>query len=625
MAEKNDPIETEQKDTAPKPIQLGGDEYAQDKLVTELLGMYDKWSTWRRPYETLWDEIYRLYMSLQSSQKTPTRAKVFVPVTFQVIENAVAKFIALLFNNEEFFEVVPTNPKDHPQAEVITKILVYQLGKANFFLKFIDFVKQLLLYGTSYFKIYWKVKRQWVWTREPIRAPITVFGFSLGMNRIVGWSEKKEYKVVERRPEIDVLDVMDVYPEPGSQKDQDGRGVFLRSYLSLDEIKSLGKGKYPVYSNTEDRRLTETDGQESLLNSRYATRGTSDAKYNGDKGKVEILEFWGCYDLDEDGIKEEVLITLANRTVLLRAVPNPFHHQKRPLVKAALFPVPMEWFGIGMVEPIIPLQHELNTLRSQRLHNINLSLNRMWKVNSLADVDVDTLVSSPNGIVLTDDMGAVEPLLTTDSTGGAFQESEIVKSDIENVTVPRSVQGIPESGRLGRTARGAQLIISQALEKFGLSAKLVEDAIKKVLRMMHQLNLQFIDSEDVARETGMNGSIFDTEVTPEMIRADVMFKMVGVSDMVGKEAKINQITSFMGLAKDILAPETLDTLLRKVWYLMGEDPDQIKLTILPNVDKSIVAGAEAPAGNQQIQAALQAQAQQNGSNTPPSIPGVRPS
>lgn len=621
---KDEPIKA---DDAPKPIQIGGNSEAEawvreESLVKELVGWFGKWDSWRRPYETLWDEIYRLYMSVTNTTKTTTRAKIFIPVTFKVIENAVAKFVNLIFNQEEFFEVVPMDKRDEAVARVIQELLLYQLMRCNFFTKFIDFVKQLLLYGTSYLKVYWKVRREWVWTRNPIRAPITIMGFSLGLNRITGWEEKKEYKVVERRPEVDVLDILDVFPDPTAPVVKDGRGVFIRSWISMDELKKMGKGKYPVYTNTDDDKLKATNKYyDSSRQNRLATRGVGDPSL--DEGKqVEILEFWGRYDLDGDGIDEECLITIGNRTVLLRAAPNPFHHQKRPVLKSTFSSVPMEWFGIGLVEPIVPLQHELNTLRRQRLDNVNLSLNRMWLVNSLADVDIDTLVSTPNGIILTDDMQGVQPMQTNDVTQSAYNDAAIVQGDIEEVTVPKAASGTPESGKLGRTARGAQLIIGQALEKFGVAAKSIEVTIQSMLRLFHQLNLQFLDSEDVAREIGVVGSLFDQQITPEMIRADVMFKMVGLSDMIGKEGKINQIISFYGVFKEALSFETVSKLAEKVWALMGFNPDDIQITPAPNVSKQIVVGANNPQEAQQMGSALQAQAQQNGAGAPTAIPGA---
>lgn len=608
-------------DTGFKPIEVAVDnpEMLQVKLeaITEkYMGYFAEWEGWRKPYDSLWNEIYSLYMSYVRNVKTPTRAKIFIPVVFQVVESATSKFISLIFNQEDLFQVLPDDPKDEGVAGVIQKLLTYQLGRANFFIKFVDFLKQVLLYGTSFFYVYWKVERKWVWERTPIVNPLfSIAGFNLG-KRIVGWEEKKSYKVVERRPEIDVIDPIDVFPDPDAKDEITGRGIFIRSWISKEELKELSSGPYPVYANCEDDRLNDTNSKatDSDRQIRSSYRGVN-SPINS-KGMVELLTFWGNCDLDDDGIKEECQIVWANRQVIIRAVANPFHHQKRPIVRTVLFPVPGEFYGIGMIEPIIPLQHELNTLRRQRLDNINLRVNNMWKVNSLSDVDIDTLISSPNGIILTDDMSAVEAIVAPDATASSFNEAQIVQADIENVTTPRSVQGIPESGRLGRTARGAQLIIGQAMEKFGTSAKFIEEGIKRVLRLMHQLNLQFLGEDDVAREIGVVGHIFDRVISPDMIRAEVQFRMVGISDMIGKEGKINQLINFFGVFKQVLTPEAMTAIARKVFELQGMDPDLISA-------QNPMPGAVLPnAGEDQVGQALQAQVAQNGSGGTPAIPGV---
>ncbi len=607
------------------PIQIPAKDEAErlqkmDALVKRLVGRFERWEMWRRPYEVLWDEIYKLYLQVVEERKVPTRAKIFIPMVFQIIEAAMPKILSVVFGNEEFFDVEAVESKDAPLAKIIKKLLLYQLGQADFFEKFIIFVKQLLLYGTSYFMVYWKVRRAWVFERIPIRQDVTILGFRLG-SRIVRWEERRSYEVVERRPELDVLDILDVYPDPEARNEKEAMGIVVRSWIGKDELQELGKGKYPIYVNTDSSTLS--GGRYAYSESRQvrqSSRGAGSTAATSDKD-IELLSFWILEDLDGDGIREETQVVIANRSVLLRAMGNPFHHQKRPVIRTVLFPVPMEWFGIGLIEPIIPLQHEVNTLRRQRLDNLNLIINRMWKVNSYADVDLDTLVSVPNGIVLTDDMGAVEPLETANVTNQAYTEASIVQQDIENTTTPRSIQGTPESGRLGRTARGAQLIIGQALEKFGVGVKLVEEmGIKRMLRMFHQLNLQFISDDDVFRAKGMYGHLFDEKVTPEMIRAEVRFKMKGISEIVAKESQINQIFSFMGLFGKVLAPDSITSLAKKVWELMGFSPDEITLQGAPPPPE--LAAPPQPAA-QSPEAAVMSQVLQNqAGGGAPALPGV---
>jgi len=610
---KTDPVEAT---VATQPIQVGGntpDEKAHKEqcIVDDLIPKFIDWDTSRKTRENLWQRIYKLFFSTQDQHKTSTRSNITIPIIFQIIESAVPKIANVLFaQGEDFFDVAPEDQNDENgvlQAEAIKKLLSTQLSKAKFFVKFLDFIKQLMLYGTSYLKVYWKVKRDWVWERVPNRTVKTILGIPMG--ETIEWTETKSYKVTERRPEIEVLDILDVFPDPDAQDDETSKGIFVRSWMNKDDLRELGQGKYPIYANTEKPELQSTE--DSYVNSRaerYTSRGLHAAN-TAKKNQVELLEFWGKYDLDGDGIKEEAHIVIANRQVLVKAQANPFYHQKRPILRGVLFPVPKEWYGIGLVEPVISEVHELNTLRRQRIDNINLVLNRMWQANTLADVDLETLISSPGNIVLTDAMDAVKPLETPDVTTSAYNEANIVQMDIERATVPPSAQGNTTSGQLGRTARGAQLIIGQALEKFGTATKLLEEmTLKDLLDMIHQLNLQFIDDDEVLQDPYLYGEIAKLGMTPEDIRANVKFKMIGISEMVGSEGKINQIVSFMGVFGKVLSPDSITSLSKKVWKLMGFNENEITLAgaqlgpgVENVVDPTVSAAIVGQAGNQGTQ------------------------
>lgn len=588
-------------------------EDAEKEILQHIVKVFEKRWSWRRAYEVLWQEIYRMYFSVQNTQKTFSRSNVTVPIIFQVIEAAVPKIVNTIFGSgEEYFDVIPIDPADQQFADSIKLLLTYQLSQADFMIKFVDFCKQLLLYGTSYFYVYWKVERDWVCTRTPVRKRRIIEGHDLG--EYVEWNETKEYKVVRRRPEIEVLDILDVYPDPESRGDEN-QDLIVQSWTGLNQVKEMGKGQYPMFANTESPDLT-ADGANTYIMSRqvrWATRNVATPN-PVDKESVELLTMWGRYDLDGDGIKEKVQIIVANRKVLFVARGNPFYHQQCPVIRCVFFPVPLEWYGMGLVEPVMSNVRELWTLRRQRIDNINLAINNMWKVNSLADIDLDTLVSSPNGIILTDMMDGVEALEKNDVTGNAYNEASIVQTDIENATAPRSIQGSPDSGRLGRTAKGAQLIISQALEKFAVGTKLIEElAIKRVVKMMHQLNLQFIDQDEELND--VYGAIFPQPVQVEDLRTDIRFKMIGISDMIGTEGKINQLISYFGTFAPYFDGTTIEDIAKEVYKLQGRNPDEIRIMGIAN---------PIPQGQNPTQQAIAGQtAIQGAQANPPQVPAPR--
>ena len=571
-------------DDSPKPIEMvyknGEDAFvAQSTFVDNLIAKeFIPWEAWRKPWEILWNECYKLYLNIVEMIKTPSRARIFIPAVFKVIEAAMPKLMTMVFGNDHFFDVMPDSPSQENMAiaEVIRKLIKFQLNQAQFFVKFMSFVKQLLMYGTSYFYVYWKVVRRWVWKRTAIRGPKTIMGFTVQKNAILGWKEEKIYEAVERRPEIEVLDVLDVYPDPEAHDEHDSKAIWVRSWMDVEQVRELGSGSYPLF-DPENVKKIEMGSINTLQESRQvrnSSRGLTTAYIA--KNQVELLTRWGLCDLDGDGIREETMIVIANRKWLLKAISNPFHHQRRPIIRAALFSVPNEWFGVGLIEPIIPLQHELNTIRRQRLDNINIIINRMWKVNIYADIDLDTLVSSPNGIILTDDMNAIEDLKTENVTQDAYNEAAAIQNDIDSATVPQSLQGSPSSGSLGRTAKGAQLITGQALEKYGTATKMLEETtLKELLRIIFELDLQFLDTEE---DMDPYAQAFEETVAgPDMLRIGVTFQMRGISDLIDKESKIQQLTSFMGIFGPVLDPNSITYIMKQVWTLMDMSPDDVNL------------------------------------------------
>ena len=560
-----------------KPIQWKAredvkDDYAKGdmdaKLVDEFSKKFTEWEQARQPLDSIWKECYRLFTSGQGIKKLATRANVVVPVAFQVIEAAIPKLVNVIFGQIPFFDIEADKSVPTELVDKIRKCLLRQLEWARFFVKFVDFAKQLLIYGTSYFYVYWRVKRAWVYERTAVRKDLTAFGITIKKGAL-SWEKKLSYKVIERRPEVDVLDVNDVFPDPNGIDEESATGIFVRSEMDIDELKEMGKGKYAAYANTDKLDASAGTDVPQVIQDRRTIRSiNSSATGTSRKGKVEILTYWGLYDLDGDGIREECQLVFANRKVLLKAIRNPFEHQEKPIIRSVLFPVPKEWYGIGLMEPIIPLCAELNTLRCQALDVNNLIINRMWKVNSLADIDLDTLITAPDGIVLTDNMDWVEPITQSPLPYDVHTITKTVQTDIENTTSPRSIQGSPSDGTLGRTARGAMMIIGQALEKFGLSAKYLEEsAMRRILRIMHQLNMQFIDNDEMFTDLTEYGKIFGEKFAPETIRVDLTFRMLGISETMTKEAAMSQLTSFISLFKDVPGINLLKV-ARIFWDLM---------------------------------------------------------
>lgn len=594
------PIQIETPEDYVTPDGDSADAYAkgsQKDMVSKFMGELTQREDWRRAYELLWWQIYVAYMSGNVATRTPTRSKVFIPLIFQIIEIATPKLISFTSGNESLFDVKANDINEADVAKNIKRLLSDQFDKNDFDDKYETFLKQLLMYGTSYFWVDWEVEWQWKVNRV---AKVNRFVDENGINQEkTEYETKKRYEIVGRKPKLSVLDVLDVFPSQDHPEVSNQPSVMIRKFMNKDEFARICDSPQPYFGNKEAALATGTSMKfQETRQWRKTARGEISTVSSKD---IELIEVWGYWDLDGDGKDEPCQIVIANRQVVVRAVPNPFDHQEIPLVKVNFCKVPFEWYGIGLVEPVLSLQNETNLVRRQRLDNVNILINQMYKVLATdTSIDVDKVAASPSGVILVDAMENLQAIDRKDVTTSAYQDAQAIQQDMFNATVPASLTGNIDDMQGNKAGVGlgvAKVAVSQAMEKFATAAKAIETkGIKHVLRLFYMLDLQYLKNSEVIR--AFYGHLFPAPaiVTPSLIRtaAGVNFKMTVLSEMVNRDQKINQMSTFFTLAQTQLAPESIDVILKQIWELMGFDSKDIRAAGLNAQPAAGAAGAGIP-------------------------------
>ena len=120
----------------------------QDELVSKHMSRYNSWATWRQSMQNVWYEIYQLFVASGSPSRVATRAKIVVPVVFQILESALPKIVNVLFGSPDWLGVVSRSqnkPVDQRILDAKRDLLLYQLDMADYFTQFLIFLKQLLM------------------------------------------------------------------------------------------------------------------------------------------------------------------------------------------------------------------------------------------------------------------------------------------------------------------------------------------------------------------------------------------------------------------------------------------------------------------------------------------------
>lgn len=547
----------------------------------------------RSTRETKWQTWYKLFRSYAEKRDTgDNRANLFIPYVYSIVETVVPRLVSTIFSSRPYIGILPVKEETVDNAKAMENLIDYQMTqKVGIVSVATSWIKEALIYGTSILKVGWDYEEDDVWVDEPIAV---LFGTPIGTRRV------KKRQPVKDDPLVEHIDLWDFYVDPEARDIDDAQYCIHKVYRDFEYLKNMEK--LGIYKNIDEviklkkgnkNELFEEIGGNQAFETGMSNRLSLIGLQNIDKptNKVELLEYW----------TDDRIIVVANRSVVIRNEENPYHHRKKPFVRLVDVLVPHEFYGIGEIEPIEDLQYELNSLRNQRMDNINLIINRMWKVVRGADIDLKQLVSRPGGIIEVDDMDDIQELEIQDTTRASIENViELVRRDMDNADgVYDYARGETTDRR--ETATTASILSQAANERFKLKVTLMEDmGIRRLGVLLVQLNQQYITTTKAIRILGEDGMNFK-EVSPDEIRGqfDVMPLGSSIEPVTNKENRLTNYINLYNIMKDspyINHPE----LLKKIFE--AADIKDTKRLIIDNAEDVLLQNMLAGLGNQDMSA-----------------------
>ena len=525
-------------------------EEADDKVISnKVVQDFKEAETARQEKEDKWMKWYKLYRSYLDEKKYGSN--LFIPYVYSIVETVAPRLVTGLFGVRPYLGILPTNSEARKNAKNLEKLIDYQLiTLLNFKTTAANWIKEALIYGTSFLKLGWDYEEGEVPVTEPVAE---IMGQALDYETVM------QETVIKDQPLIEHVDLFDIYIDPYAKNIDEADYVIHKVFRNLEYLEEMEEEG--IYENVDEvKRGVHDEQQQSSMAERLSEIGMqSQTPSQGDPGKVELIEYW----------TDDRVVVVANRSVVIRNEENPYHHMSKPFIRLVDTPVPHEIYGIGEIEPVEHLQYNLNTLRNQRVDNVNLIINKMWKVLRGADIDPNQLVSRPGGIVEVDDMEDVQPLVLDNVTHESYQEDEIIRNDIDRTTgVYDYARGEKTDRR--ETATTASILSDSANERFNLKREIMEDmGLKRLGKMLVSLNKQFIDRSMEVRILGEDAQIgsevqvgmgFEDEdadaeqptfieISPEDIigEFDVMPLGSTVDPAVNKESRLNNLINMYSM------------------------------------------------------------------------------
>lgn len=392
---------------------------------------------------------------------------------------------------------------------------------------------------------------------------------------------------------------------PGPSNPMGASHVWLRDFPSVDEIKRLAKGDHPFYDLVKEEDLkklgitTKDTSYQERAEQKDTMQGATEMKPGPEKGveshnQLTRLMVFDCYDIDGDGVDEDVIWWVILETgTLLRAryltQMFPSTPPRRPLAEGHLFPVPGRRQSIGLLEMMEGL-HDLQkqffdqggdagTLANapfgfyRATSNMRPEVIRLWPGEMYPLNDPSRDVNFPQ-------MGNQNQAFMFNMLG-LLQQMEERLTTIGELQLGRVPHG--KASAL-RTVSGMQTIMSQGDARPERVLRRFFIGLTQIWQLFHTLNQAFLPKN---KQYMMAGHVdpakdpYQSVSGPEKIRGSFMFDFSANALNTSKEALQMALQDLMGvyvselaLTLGIIKPDGIYRLLRDYGKAKGPDPDR---------------------------------------------------
>lgn len=464
-------------------------------------------------------ERYNIYYADKEyySHKFPILSKTSSLVSTDVadtIEWALPSLMKVFTGSDEVITIQGVTEEDDQNAEVMQSLLVYQLQRQNkFFPILYNWMKDALITGMGIIKCYWERTEGYTPETAQLNADALKLLAQTGVEitSVEGPDVMGDFTVtwnspyyIKNSPKLENILVSEFLYSPDAKNLEDANFVAHRKKVTMSHLRQ--KEREGIYANVDMVHPDSgpvswiTDQVEDVIGDHYTPLHNNQQ----DKAREEVT-IYECYtkiDFNNDGILEDMIITIAG-DVILRAEPN--YMGRHPFFSISPTKDPHRiWVKRSYAELIGELQDMKVALTRQIVQNIALT-NDPKMILAEDSINISDYIEGRKVIRKKpgSSMGDVAMAMPVNQLSPqTFQFLEYLEGQKENRTgITRYNQGL-DANSLNKTATGISAILGQSAQRLELVARMfAETGISELFRFMVSLNQKFVDQETVVRLT----------------------------------------------------------------------------------------------------------------------------
>jgi hypothetical protein len=452
---------------------------------------------WHRSFTERVERRYDAYRGMAAEQVTKTwRSNLHPPYLINIVEGMLASMEETVPYWEVSPKVVPGMSLEEAidmsdRAELNEALLNCQFSEDDFGFKQRPFGQQDLIAGFSVGKVSWlRENSSRRFFKEDPELIFDEAGGSISIANVL--NEYEEDYLAFDGPHFEVRDVRDWMTTESATSIKTAPWVLDRTFVHLKTIYRMEE--MGLYENTEfvtqDYRAT-TKQADVEARREQGLRGADRTR-----GLVEIVEVW----------TDDSVITVANREVVIRNEPNPFHHGEKPFVVASAIPDMFQIPGISVIEGLAQMQEMLWSLMNQRLDVTKMASNLITLIRG--DVDnAGDFEWAPLAQWIVDDPNQVRTLdIDPQIANITLQAEALLRGDLNSVMGALPQVGGENQQFDQQTATGISIITNIAQLVLAGRKRNYTRCFGKVGEMFAKLNGQYLHEERLLEVIGPGGT-----------------------------------------------------------------------------------------------------------------------
>lgn len=187
-----------------------------------------------------------------------------------------------------------------------------------------------------------------------------------------------------------------------------------------------------------------------------------------------------------------------------------------PFVKQQSLPQTGNFFGVSVIDRLIPLQRAYNAVKNRKHEFLNrISMGTVAVEDG--SVDIDALEENglvPGGVLVYRQGGTPPEMITVGSVPSEFiDEEQRLEEEFSKISGTTDVTQKANAFTAVTSATGLQLIIEQDEARLNVCAMQIKEALKTIGKMVLRLYKQFVSSVRLLRYTGSNDKLSVTSFT----------------------------------------------------------------------------------------------------------------